>query len=117
MEEIKTLKQEDLAQFCGTENWYKHWMSSVTYTDGVKHVADAAGAYWLIDAILSYRRKEEFQLWILKVDLEKSSAVLTMQEDTNEPELVRQEIEYTDFPLKEITFYLSNDVLYLPSEH
>ena len=34
------------------------------------------------------------------------SAVLTMKEDSNTPELVRQEIPYTDFPLDNIKFYV-----------
>jgi hypothetical protein len=28
-----------------------------------------------------------------------------------------KEIKYTDFPLDEITFYFTDNVIYLPSEH
>lgn len=50
-----TTKQLDLSPFTGTEHWYKHWLGGLLYTDGVKYVADQAGAYWLIDAIASYQ--------------------------------------------------------------
>ncbi len=104
----------ELNQFTGTENYYKHWLGKV-YTDGVKYMAEKAGAYWLLDAIFSYRRKEPFQVWILKV--KDSQAVLTMQEDTDAPVLVKQEIKYTDFPMDEIKLYLIDGVLLLTSEY
>lgn len=118
--ETKTLTQEELNGFIGTELYYKHWLGRGCYTDGVQHMAERAGAHWLIDAVYSYQCKEKikvipFQLWELKV--ENKTAVLTMKEDTNEPELVRQEIEYTDFPLDYIKLYLIDEVLLLPSEY
>ena len=43
------LNQNDLAQFYGSENWYRHCLvRSVLFTDGAKYVADAGGAYWLL---------------------------------------------------------------------
>lgn len=106
----------ELEQFTGTENYYKHPLSKCVYTDGVKYLADQAGAYWLIDAIFSYRRTEPFQVWKLMV-IEDTSALLTMQEDSDRPILVSQNIEYTDFPEPEITIYLIDGVLLLPSEY
>jgi hypothetical protein len=52
----KNSKQLDplaLAQFAGgTEHWHRHGLArSVCFTDGVKYVADQAGAYWLVDII------------------------------------------------------------------
>ena len=105
----------DLEQFTGTENYYKHLFSGWCYTDGVKYLAEKSQAYWLIDAIFSYRRKEPFQVWTLTK--EGSKAVLTMVEDTDLPEKVRQEIPYTDFPLASIKLYLIDKVLLLPSEY
>jgi len=107
--------QNGLNQCIGTTQYFIHWTRILKYTDGIKFLADNAGAYWLIDAIASYQRKEPFQLWELKV--KDSKAVLTMKEDTNEPILVEQEISYTDFPLKEITLYLIDGVLLLTSEY
>lgn len=116
METKHTLTQADLDQFIGTENHYPHSMRQLVYTDGVKYMADAGGAFWLIDAIASYRRKEPFQIWELKVKPDKS-CVLTMREDTGQPTKVRQEIPYTDFPLENIKLYLIDYVLLLPSEY
>ena len=109
------LKQSDLSQFYGTEHYYKHWMGKV-YTDGVKYMADEGKAHWLLDVVFSYRRKEPFQIWELK-KTGKSSAVVTMKEDTNLPILVEQDIPDTDFPLDSITLYLIDGVLLLTSEY
>lgn len=109
------LTEYDLCQFTGTEQYYKHWLG-INYTDGVKFMAERGKAYWLIDAIASYRRKEPFQVWSLEV-AEDKTAVLQMKEDSDKPALVRQEIPFTDFPLKKIEFFLIDGVLILPSEY
>lgn len=111
---MKTLTEADLNMFTGTGKYFKHWLG-IVYTDGVKYVAESAGAYWLIDLVASYRRKEPFQVWELTVKNGKATA--TMREDSNEPILVCQEIAYTDFPLDYIKLYLIDGVLLLPSEY
>lgn len=116
---IEELKKE-LNGFCGTERYHRHFTGLGHFTDGVKHLADRAGAYWLIDAIFSYQihkkiRDLPFQIWTLKVA--ESSAILEMKEDDGEPIKVRQEIKYTDFPDGEVKLYLINGVLLLPSEY
>jgi len=132
MSKDKLSKEEleaNLAQFYGSENYYKASFGRVVYTDGVKYLADHAGAYWLVDAVASYQGRnlagEEFQEWRLTVDLEARAAVL-VADDGNGRELARQVIEYTDFPLEEVTLYLvygSLDgvtpcwVLMLPNEY
>ena len=116
--ETKQLTKSDLEQFVGTEQYYKHWMPGLVFTDGVKYMAEVAGAYWLIDIVASYRRKEPFQIWELKVDKNaEPMAVVIMKEDSDQPELVRQEIPYTDFPLDGIKLYLIDGVLLLTSEY
>jgi hypothetical protein len=117
----KTLDESDLANFTGSENWFKHWLGKVLFTDGVKFIADSAGAYWLIDEIainqtLPNVRAEEFQVWVLKVDLEKRKGVLTC-DDGNGSVVFSKQIEYTDFPLPEIGFYCTDGVILLPSEY
>jgi hypothetical protein len=112
----------DLAQFCGTENWWRHWTGRITFTDGVKYLAEKAGAFWLIDLVASHQtarlRREEFQVWILAVDRDRAPmAVATCQADTDTTVLVRQEIEYTDFPLPSIKLWLVDGVLMLPGEY
>lgn len=124
---IEELKKE-LNGFIGTENYYRHFTGG-NFTDGVKHLAGRAGAYWLIDAIFSYQSEQKiralpFQIWTLKVlrsELGKNKndpmAVLEMREDTDEPLKVSQKIEFTDFPKGEVKLYLIDGVLLLPSEY
>ena len=112
----KTKILNGLAQYTGTENYWKNDLLSFRYTDGVKYLWESCEAYWLLIAISSHRRTESFQFWNLKVNPD-NSAILTMQEDSGEPMLVNQEIKYTDFPLSEIQLYLIDGILLLPSEY
>lgn len=111
-----------LREFTGTEHWYRHPLfRACTYTDGVRHLAREAEAYWLIDLILSCQHEpkvkaEEFQVWTLTVDTAASKGVITCT-NGNRTTLYRQEIGYTDFPLPEVSLWFANGVLYLPSEH
>lgn len=114
--ETKTLTQKELDQFTGTEQYYPHGLTQLVFTDGVKYMAEAGGAFWLIDVVASYKRKEPFQIWELKVNPDKS-CVVTMKEDTDKPILVKQKILHTDFPLDEIKLYAIDGVLLLPSEY
>lgn len=119
MEHISEEKlKAELAGFTGTENYYKHF-TGMLFTDGVKFLADKAGAYWLIDIVASYQCKLKnigFQLWTLKVNPDKT-AIVTAKEDADMPILVTQEIQFTDFPLSEIELYCIDGVLILPSEY
>ncbi len=108
----------ELKQFSGTENWYKH-LSGYLYTDGVQYVAQEGGAYWLIDKILfttkTKNNLQEFGVWKLRVNEDKSAILIC--EDGNYNELYREQIEWTDFPLESIELWFENSVLILPSEH
>jgi Family of unknown function (DUF6876) len=115
------LKEHDLAQFYGSENWYRHGVNrSVLFTDGVKFLADQGGAYWLLDEIAiiqPYNKRvaaEEFQLWKLVVRPNRTAALTC--DDGNGNIVFTKEIEYTDFPLPEISLYFENSVIMLPSE-
>ena len=118
--------REALAQHVCTE---QHWVLSpectdFKYTDGVKTMAEICEAYWLITAIFSWQqddrlKNESFQVWMLRLNdkTEGNDAVLFC-EDGNDNDLIRQEMEYTDFPLPEgIMLFLDNGVLLLPSEY
>lgn len=120
---------EDLAQCIGTENQYQHWLlRSFRYTDGIKTLADGAGAYWLVDLVASHQpepklRGADFQLWRLRKLPEgsKNAAVAECLTDTNGQVLCRQFIPYTDFPFVELgdTFewYVCDRVMMLKSEY
>jgi len=120
------ITQQALDGFYGTSQWYRHPFKMLL-TDGTMFLLQNGGG-WLIDAIGSYQmtrrldvETEGFQLWKLTVDTEKHTAVLTCQMDSNTPNLVEQEIPYTDFPLDEIKIYVEGEgndrVCLLPSEH
>lgn len=120
-----TLQASDLSQFTGSETFYRHWTRRLIYTDGVKYLADEAGAFWLIDAVASYQLDKRiaeneslvaFQLWELKVKEDKS-AVLTMRADSGQPAIITQELEYTDFPLETVKLFVCSGTLLLPSEY
>ena len=96
---------QELDQFIGTENWYRH-LAGLTYTDGIKHLVEKAGAYWLLDVVASCRfeakvRNQSFQLWRLEKDGEEG-AVVTCRKDTGTDPLYEQKIEYTDFPFDQL---------------
>jgi hypothetical protein len=118
----KTLSKGDLAQFTGSENWYRHGINRhVLYTEGAQFVAEHGNAYWLLDEIAiiqPYNRAvsaEEFQVWKLAVRPD-STATLTC-DDGNGNIVFTKEIAFTDFPLDEITLYFTNNVILLPSEN
>jgi hypothetical protein len=119
-EELKTA----LSQFIGTENYYKYY-GNFLLTDGVKFLCEEAGAYWLIDILWSVQmiskvRNEGFQVLKLKVDVERSKGVVEIS-DGNNNIVYTQEIEYTDFPLEEITIWAIEQgeyrIILLPSEY
>ena len=133
-----TITLSELSRFTGTSGYHKNW-TGFRYTDGIKHLAEKAGAYWLIDAIASYQYKlkrdpdlARFQLWILSVAKEGErkypfieiendmGCALTCWRDTPKEGIkppVIQQIEYTDFPLIEVRLYVIDGVLLLPSEY
>ena len=112
----------DLDQFCGTQIWYKHsLLKDILYTEGVHYVAERAGAYWLIDEIALAQKfepkvgAEKFQVWILYVENDATAELIC--EDGNNITVFEKQIEYTDFPLPEIKFYYTDNVIMLPGEY
>jgi hypothetical protein len=106
----KTELENGLAHCIGTEG-YKYnaqFGKNFVYTDGMDFLFKAAECYWLMQAIFSHKRTEDFQVWNLK-RVEGNKFVLTMREDDGLPNIVEQEIPFSDFPLDEIEFYAVND--------
>jgi hypothetical protein len=118
----KTLRAEDLRQFTGSEQWYRHGLvRNVLFTDGAKYVADHGGAYWLLDEIALAQRSdkrvagEAFQLWKLTVNPDHTAALTC--DDGNDNVVFTKRIEFTDFPLPEVTLYFTDNTILLPSEY
>lgn len=117
----KTLTKADLAQFTGTEQWHRnHITGNILYTDGVQHVAEAGGAYWLIYEIVFAQSiaevaQEPFQTWKLQVHGDHTANLIC--EDGNSGRVFSKRIEFTDFPLAEIEIFFTDNVMLLPSEY
>lgn len=111
-----------LKSFTGTQQYYRYGLKGeLLLTEGAKYVADAAGAYWLMDEIALAQRfnkqvkSEEFQLWVLSV--RKNNSALLTCDDGNGRIVYNKHILFTDFPDQSIKLYLTNGVIMLPGEY
>lgn len=120
----------DLERFIGTEHYYAHHLGfeqpRFRFTDGVKHVADVAGAYWLLDVVFShvvdiYASKtipeDQKRLLVCRLAVAQNNHAVFHIEDGNSNTLATQEIEFTDFPAQLQTIWVQNGVAMLPSEY
>jgi hypothetical protein len=110
----------ELALFTGDLDRYRHWTGQLIYTPGIRHLAERAGAFWLIDLIASWQldpkvRREPFQVWKLDVRLDHTAVAVAT--DGNAAILASQDIPFTDFPLPTIGVWLEEGTLLLPGEH
>ena len=112
--------EAELRQFTGTQRYFRGF-TGILYTEGIEYLAERAGAYWLIDLVGSYQHRPPaascpFQVWKLEVR-DDASARVTMVEDDGLPARVSQEIPFTDFPLREFSWYCIDGVMLLKWEH
>jgi len=113
----------NLDQFTGTEHYYKYTFGT-KLTDGVKYLATTAGCYWLLDIIVSYQpqlKNQGFQVWKLSRNADNSypteGAWVVTCEDGNGNALIKQYIEYSDFPMNTAEVWFIDGVMLLPSEY
>lgn len=104
----QTLTRDDLDQFIGSEQLFRHELSRKhLYTQGAQFVAERAGAYWLLDKIALHGSpaiaREDFQVWKLDVTPDRKATLTTS--DGNDGILKTEKIPFTDFPLSEITLW------------
>ncbi len=127
--------QAELDHFCGDLVRYRHPLNrKVIYTPGVRHLANEASAHWLVDAIASWISSIEFKkaaaddpcinymhFWKLTVNSDDNTATLHAEADCDVEPFIVHKIDFTDFPLDEISIWAGFDgshwILYLPSEH
>ena len=117
-----TLTRAALAHFTGTETWYRHPLNpAVLYTEGAQHVADAGGAYWLLDEIalaqcsVAAEARERFQRWRLRGQPDRTATLVC--DDGNGLAVFTRPIPFTDFPLDELDLYFTDNTILLPSEY
>lgn len=116
--------------FSGSESFYVHALNrAYRYTDGVHFLAENAGAYWLIDAVVAWQhdpavRREGFQVWKLRRAGGASNAApapdgswLLYCEDGNEARVAEQRLSWTSFPLDAIDLYCVDKCILLPGEY
>lgn len=103
---MTTELQSALAQFTGTERYYRIY-PQVMLTDGTKYLADTAGCYWFMDVYASHlamidANVESFTC--LKL-IKRGHGADIVIEDGNTHQLAQQHFEYTDFPLDTFVFH------------
>jgi hypothetical protein len=115
--------ESNLCQFTGTEQWHRHGLNrNMLYTDGAQYFAENAGggAYWFLDIvateIFALQKAEPFICIDLIVWGDKPGARIVAT-DGNDNEIWAREIEYTDCPIGNWKFYLTDNVMLLPSEY
>lgn len=124
---MKTAKEieDGLKNFFGTEAYHRLY-PNILITDGVKWLYVNAGCGWLLDIIWSYQsqcKKDPMlrcmQFWTLTVNDDKTATVICERDTGNLA--IRQEITFTDFPLKEMKLWVQESggsyIVLLPSEY
>lgn len=112
--------KNEMAQFTGTEYYYRHLLSRMKYTDGVKFFAENAGggAYWFLDIVgtelMEIQKSEPFIS--IKLNVQDNKAVITAS-DGNDKKLWARAIEYTDCPDGEWSFYLIDEIMLFIREY
>lgn len=127
--------ERDLQNFCGTTSYHRFSIlfQNFLLTDGARYVAEQCGACWLFDLIATHQSnpkvknnpylQNSIQFWTLNVENEQG---IVMCEWDIEQVVLKEKIDYTDFPLPQIRIWVSKTQLedgsivwiaYLPSEY
>ena len=113
---------QQLAHFSGTERYHRTHPGLLA-TDGVKYLADQAGAYWLLDIIWSVLPKIDDEFAVVELSVQDNRRATVTIHDGREPQTSyhEQAIPWTDFPLEQIKLYIQQNgqgrVVMLPSEY
>lgn len=120
---------DELANFYGSEHLYR-WspLTKSVLTDGCKYLADAAGAYWLFDAIDSHlaaqglnENTEFVKATLRRTPGSQADDAELVLDDGNGTIWMTQHIPFTDFPLPHFDTYAvwngSGWTHMLPSEY
>jgi ABC-type dipeptide/oligopeptide/nickel transport system permease subunit len=112
---------EVMAEYMGgSERRYRHQFNPrFIYTEGAQAVAEAAGAYWLLDLIgleispiyAAAWLKGEASIGIVTLEVfgDKASAKVTLSLEDDAPVAFERDLTYTDFPQGKWNFYLGTD--------
>ena len=114
---MKTAQEilNELSNFTGTESYHRinPLMPNVVGTDGAVRMAELCEAFWLLDVVASHMLSVPKDEGFCVAKFIKGSPSKFYLEDGNGNEYARQVIEFTDFPLDEITLYVGRQDQYL----
>jgi hypothetical protein len=110
----------------GSDGRTRHWTKSFIFTDGVKAAADLAGSHWLLDLVgtecapICLKRWKELEdgQCFLGMKVRGNAATITLHDgnDDDVPPYWKREIEYTNFPEGDWSWYLFMDGCLVPGE-
>lgn len=116
--------QNALAQCTGTGTWWRHPLNrNMLHTDGVLCFADNAGggAHWFLDIVATEifpkMRDHDFLAITLAVDDNHAACITAYDENADVPLVFERRVEWTDCPAGKWRFFLTDNVLLLPSEY
>ena len=113
-----------LLQFRQIDGWYHHWLDQFVFSDGVKWLCDQCDCRWLLTEIAffqlrirsDYQKLEPFQIWHLKRQ-PNASVLLECRGGSSQTPFIRDQLNSVEFALDEMTLWLVNGMLLLPSEY
>jgi hypothetical protein len=119
----------ELKHFTGSEQFFKHGMNrKLIYTEGVRHLAEKAGCYWLIDDVAivllpALLKKHKDYFYSIQLFVQRDCSAVVTIGDGNGNTHLDHKVKWTDFPIigEAVKFFLyeSEDhyCLMLPSEY
>jgi len=114
----------NLANFYGTENWTRHALNKqMLYTDGVAYFAEHAGngAHWFLDIVATELAPKAEQpgheFMAIRLMVHPGGTASITADDGDGLELYKRGIQWTDCPSGTWSFYLTDNVLMLPTEY
>lgn len=100
----------------GTDTYWKHPLG-LLYTDSIRDFCRDKAAYWTLDVIAPYLHIfKKYEFLVLWFDVVGNHCSLYVREDSDTPDVFRQEIEFTDMPVS-IKLYLCDGILMFPSDY
>ena len=118
--------RNNLETFTGTEMFYSIPLLKTRFTDGIKYLADAANCFWLVTDVSVIAKSLMNRSRFITIDFKKLSEekqdyigyeAIIEYSNGNGRILETHKYHSTDFPLKKLRLFFTEDTLYLPSEH
>ena len=111
--------QLQLGQFTGTQSYYRHpFVNGLLYTEGAQFFFETTESYWLLDLIASgyFPLLENEPFLSIKVESVANRAEIVVT-DGNHNVLKKQTVPSTTLVSGTWPFFLTDNVLLLPSEY